>query len=358
MNLKRIFDCAGRLARFWLAIARHFLFALSLAAGGLLTSAAHAQDSEVACEGDDLVKALAAENPALLERLRREAAETPNGKGLLWRIESTGDAPPSYLFGTMHVTDPRVVAMSEAAREAFGGARTIAVETTDILDEASMRAALAEEPELTMFLGDERLTDYLDTKERMIVQEGLAERGVPLQAVVKMKPWMLSSLISLPACELHRRESGAVMLDQKLAQEAHETGKNLVGLETAHEQLSAMASLPMELHMEALVGVLELGDGVEDFIETIMVLYLDGETGMFRPVLDRLLVEAGQNTDGYAEFDRLMIERRNEVMAERAMPLLEEGGAFIAVGAMHLPGERGLVALFREAGYEVQAIEE
>ncbi len=44
-------------------------------------------------------------------------------------------------------------------------------------------------------------------------------------------------------------------------------------------------------------------------------------------------------------------------MRDRALPLLGKGGAFIAVGALHLPGDKGLVALFREAGYTVTAVE-
>lgn len=40
-------------------------------------------------------------------------------------------------------------------------------------------------------------------------------------------------------------------------------------------------------------------------------------------------------------------------MAERAAPLLEKGGAFIAVGALHLPGKEGLIERFRALGYTV-----
>jgi uncharacterized protein YbaP (TraB family) len=52
-----------------------------------------------------------------------------------------------------------------------------------------------------------------------------------------------------------------------------------------------------------------------------------------------------------------MLTVRNTRMRDAAIPLMAEGGAFIAVGALHLVGREGLVALFREAGFSVYAIE-
>lgn len=336
--------------------ATNLLFALCFLAVLLLAAGrAHAEESD--CGGTDLVEELAAKDPFLLKRLRQEAADVPNGGGLLWRVEGNDGTAPSYLFGTMHVTDPRVLQMSEHARKALQNSQAVVIETTDILDPSQMLALLSTSPELLMFPPEENLTDHLSSDERELVQAALAERGVPLQSVVKMKPWMLVSLVSLPNCELRRKEAGALVLDAKIAEEARQGGKRLIGLETAKEQLTAISSLPMTLHIEALVGVLELGDRVDDMIETLIALYLEGQTGMFQPVLQDVLMEDAQGKEGYVAFEERMIVMRNKVMAQRAAPLLDEGGAFIAVGAMHLPGEGGLVSLLRKAGYHVNRVD-
>ncbi|MDZ5699262.1 TraB/GumN family protein [Chelativorans sp. M5D2P16] len=351
--MKRARSIADRIAEFSLGFvsAVNLLFVLVFMAM-LLIATGRLRAEEAACAGRDLVEELAERDPALLEEMQEEAAAAENGRGLLWRVEGR-QGPPSYLFGTMHVSDPRVVDLPSAAREAFAEAGTIVIETTEVLDEREMMAAMAETPGLMMFPPGEDLTDHLTPREYDIVSAALAARGVPLQSVVKMKPWMLIALVSLPACELERQEEGALVLDAKLADQAQAEGKRLVGLESLREQLGAMASLPMETHVHGLIGTLALKDRADDMIETLIGLYLRGETGMFWPALDRLLPDDEVTAQSYAAFEEAMVKARNRQMAERAVPLIEAGGAFIAVGAMHLPGPDGLVSLLREAGYTV-----
>jgi hypothetical protein len=57
-----------------------------------------------------------------------------------------------------------------------------------------------------------------------------------------------------------------------------------------------------------------------------------------------------------AFLDRL-ITRRNLRMRDRALPLVERGGALIIVGAAHLPGAEGLLSLLRQSGYAVERVE-
>lgn len=336
---------------FGLLLALHALFFFSfLLTAGLATARAEA----AACKGEDLLAALEAEDPARLDAIRAEAAKTPNGRGLLWRVEKPG-VEPSFLFGTMHMTDPRVTALAPEAQRAFEAADRLVIETTDVLDEKRMVAALAANPELTMFTDGTTLSSLLSPEDAAVLAEGLEARGIPPSSVAKMKPWILASVVSMPACELSRKAQGLPMLDVKLARDAQAAGKPVEGLETAADQLNAMASLPLDFHMKGLVDTLKLGDRLEDVIETMIVLYEKGETGLFWPLFR---AEFPQSDDGgYAAFEETMITRRNHAMAERALPILAEGDVFVAVGALHLPGEDGLVALLREHGFTVAPAE-
>ena len=184
----------------------------------------------------------------------------------------------------------------------------------------------------------------------------LEARGIPPASVATMKPWMLATMVALPACELARQSAGQPILDKKLAEDAQASGKALEGLETIAEQLGAMASLPMDFHMKGLVETLKLGDRMDDVIETMIVLYKAERVDMFWPLFRETLPQQAGD-DGYAAFEQAMIRTRNRTMAERAGAVLSRGNAFIAVGALHLPGEEGLVELFRKAGFTVSAVE-
>lgn len=325
-----------------------FLMVLAAATG-------QARAETAACTGKSMLTDLVAEKPQELAKIEAEAAGTLNGDRLLWKIEKAGVAP-SYLFGTMHMTDPRVTTLTPEAQNAFDAAKTIVIETTDVLDKAAMAAALARQPELMMFTDSTTLTSLLSPEDRATLEKGLAERGIPLASVMKMKPWMLAAMVALPACEIARQASGAPVLDVKLAQEAKADGKALKGLETAVDQLGAMASLPMEFHLRGLVDSIKLGDRIDDVMETMIDLYEREQVAMIMPLINAVTEEAGGDNSGYADFEQTMITARNVTMANHAAPIIDGGAAFIAVGALHLPGPGGVIELLRKAGYTVTPV--
>ncbi|WP_306120609.1 MULTISPECIES: TraB/GumN family protein [unclassified Roseitalea] len=308
-----------------------------------------------ACQGRNLLESLKADEPGTYADILAAGEATINGDTLLFRIERDGLAP-SHVFGTMHMTDPRVTELPPAAAEAFDAARTVAIETTEILDPQQAQTALLSKPELTMFTGTGRLSDFLDDADRQVLKDGLAERGLQLALIDRMKPWLVAGMVALPECETARKQAGAQILDIALAMRAKAEGKRLVGLETMVEQLEAMASLPMAFHVKGLVETVALGAMIDDINETMVMLYDQGRIGLVWPVLRAMAPAAAGDDVGYAEFERTMVNARNRTMAERAMPLIEQGGAFIAVGALHLPGEEGVPELLARAGYQVTPV--
>ena len=342
------------LATLKLLAAVNMLFLISLIfAIAFVSSKARAETP--ACTGTDMLAALEREDPAAMAAIRAEAAKVPNGKGLLWKIEKDGRV--SFLFGTMHMTDERVTSLTAPARKAFDASTTVVIETTDVLDKAQMITALMQRPELTMFTDGTTLTSLLPPGEVQGVNTALDHRGIPLASVAKMKPWMLSAMLALPACELARQADGAPILDVRLAEDAKASGKSLQGLETAMSQLEAMASLPMDFHIRGLVETIKLGDRIDDVIETMIVLYVNGDTGTFWPLFKSVMPGGAEDETGYAAFEQTMITERNQTMAEKADPILAKGNAFIAVGALHLPGREGLIELLRDAGYTVTPVD-
>ncbi|AWC21636.1 TraB family protein [Aminobacter sp. MSH1] len=345
-------DRASLLSLKLLAALNVLFFVLFFAVAFLFAGKARAEAP--VCTGSDMLAELAKDNPTLLAKIEAEAKATLNGQGLLWKLEKPGQKP-SWLYGTMHVTDPRVTKLQPAAQKAFDGSHTMVIETTDVLDQNAMVASLMKQPELMMFTDSTTLPSLMSPDELATVNAALEARGIPPGSVSKMKPWMLSSMVALPACELTRKAAGAPVLDILIAQQAKAAGKQVKGLETAADQLSAMASLPIEFHIKGLVETLKLGNRMDDVIETMVVLYQRGDTGMFWPLFRNALPSGESDDSGYAAFEEAMVTTRNKTMVDRAGPLVAQGDVFMAVGALHLPGPDGLVELFRKAGYTVTA---
>lgn len=356
-TMKRVIAIADRtaLASLRLLVALNVLFFLSFLVIALL-AAGKARAETPACAGADMLSALQKDDPATYRKIETEAAATPNGKGLLWKLEKAGERP-SFLFGTMHMSDPRVTTLPPAAQKAFDAADTIVIETTEVLDQQKMMAAFQKEPELMMFTDSTTLSSLLSPDDAAAVNKALDSRGIPPASVAKMKPWMLSTMVALPACELARQAGGTPVLDIKLAHDAKALGKAVDGLETIADQLRAMASLPLAFHMKGLVDTLKLGNRVNDVNETMIVLYQRGDIGMLWPLFRAVLPGDEDDSAGYAAFEETMITSRNKVMIDHAGPILAKGNAFMAVGALHLPGAEGLVEDFRKAGYTVTAVD-
>lgn len=336
----------------WLCACLHGLLLLSFLA--LLAFAPSARAEDAACRGHNLLTEMRDKDPATYRQILKDGEAIPNGKGLFWKIEKPG-IETSYLLGTMHVTDPRVLALPRGAMAAKAGAKVIVIESDEILDEQKAMARLMTKPQLTMMMDGKTIQSFLSPADEAKLETALKERGIPLGAVSRMQPWMLSSFVALPACELARKAKGASFLDKQLAEDAISAGKPVKGLETMEEQLSAMASIPTEFHLKSLMEMLALGDKMDDVMVTMTDLYLSGDIGLTTPMLKAVSPD-GADGEGYAEFEERVVTARNHTMAERARPLLDQGGVFMAVGALHLVGEEGLVSLLRADGFTVTAV--
>jgi uncharacterized protein len=329
----------------------------------LFSTGVHAQapaaktPADQACVGKNLAPALQEHDPATYAKVETEAAKTPNGEAIFWKIEKAG-IKPSYLLGTMHVTDPRVLTMPDGAEAAARRADTIIVESDEVLDDKKAAIALMAKPELSMFTDGSTITSRLTAEQVKELEAGLKKRGLALSAVNRMKPWIIASFVALPACELARKAEGTSFLDKRIAQDAANAGKRVVGLETYAEQLAALNDLPMAFHLKSLIETLQLGDKMNDINETMIDLYLKGDIGAIVPMLQALSPDSSSAKDpDYAAFEQRIILDRNKVMATRAAPTLDHGNVFMAVGALHLPGQDGLVALLRQHGFTVTAMQ-
>jgi uncharacterized protein YbaP (TraB family) len=85
-------------------------------------------------------------------------------------------------------------------------------------------------------------------------------------------------------------------------------------------------------------------------------LYLKRDLAALQAVGTDLTDTSAEERRGAEAFLDRLVDERNVRMVERMIPRLEEGATFVAVGALHLPGQRGILQLLANRGYKVAAV--
>jgi uncharacterized protein YbaP (TraB family) len=310
------------------------------------------------CHGHDLFPALKSEAPAAYAAIETAASAMPFRHGKLFRLSRAG-SEPSYLFATLHLSDPRVTSFSPQLTATLTNSKIVVletVETGDVLlraiknNHAAWRRA-------TLARDNQRADNLLGTTDFKQLEALVARSGLPRSAAREFKASTLALLLDLSACAV-RSPGTKPYLDKLVANIARENKIETVGLESMIEQIEILNGLPRETERDLLIAVLRRADRSADFIETQIARYAEGDIGGLLAWLQSAEPVRGiaQAQIPLAFVDRL-ITLRNHRMRDRALSLVRRGGAFIAVGAVHLPGKEGLLSLFETEGYHVDALE-
>jgi uncharacterized protein len=306
------------------------------------------------CRGQNMLDEMQAAEPALYAKVAEAAKKTTNAEALLWRVEKPGVAP-SYLFGTVHISDPRVTKLSPVVTAALASAKAVALEIAD-MSQAGMQAAVGANPQL-MVSADRGMAAVLTPEEFALAKAALEPAGMPEAALRIMRPWVVTMALALPMCEQLRTSSGIKVLDHQIGDTARARSIPVIGLETIAFQLQVMAGIPDDQQIGMVRAALKFADRREDMLETMLQLYIKRQTAMIWPFNLALAEKAKVSADAFKGFETDLLVRRNLTMRDAAVPHFNKGGLFMAVGAMHLVGEPGLVNLLRQAGYTVTAVE-
>lgn len=254
----------------------------------------------------------------------------------------TPEGRQNWLLGTIHTEDERVLEFPPVLDQALQQARTVGLELVPDREMLERLAAAMRLPE------DQRLSDRLDRALYERVRAALEDHGLAADSVDRLRPWAAALTLGQPPVRTGR------FMDLELARRAADHGAVSVALETVDEQLAFFTGLGDQAH-EALLrqSVEDHERGLEDF-EALVSAYLEADLGKLQQLAGRQLSQLPESVQQRFRVQGLSL--RNIEMARRAQPLLDQGAALIAVGALHLPGEKGLVALLREQGNRVAEI--
>lgn len=328
---------------------------LIIAFVSLIPFFAHA-DTLPTCTGKNMLDEVAKTDPALYGKVMAEADATPNGQAIFWKIEGKGKVEPSWLYGTAHLTDPRINELAPGAEQAVSHASVLALELKEAVSAQQLAAAMMSRARFLAMPPGQHLWDIIDDADEAAIKGSPnfpADRASVLDAY---QPWVVATMLNFPKCEQARMAAGRFGVDQTIAQKAMFADVEVVGLETVDEQIALFAGMAMNVQVRYLVAMAKSGAVMDDYIETLVQLYQRRKLAALMPLTKELKTPGSEDLELMTFFEDDLIKKRNRIMEDRAAKLIDKGNAFIAVGALHLIGKEGLVELLRQAGYKVTPV--
>lgn len=334
--------------------------ALILCAGGLPALGQGTDTPEITCAGANLIDALPADQRA---RIDAAAALVPFHKGLVWQAHRGG--AQMTIIGTYHFDDPRHDAVLSQVVPYLMQADLLMVEAGPE-EEAQLMQAMIADPTLMADPEGPTLAERLTPEDWALLSEALSERGVPAMIGSRFRPWYMTMMMGISPCMMRKLaetggESGG--LDQMLVDLAEHHDIPVRALEPWDTIFSIFADLTPQQEIDMLRSTLPTALYADDYGATLADAYFAGDvwtlwefsrfdayenSGLTRDEVDQMMDLAQ---------DRLMDMRNKSWIApmERAAGEAAEHGKGIVVGfgALHLPGDNGVLHLLEKQGWVV-----
>jgi uncharacterized protein len=280
------------------------------------------------------------------------AAQAPAGgpstplrasRSFLWKVQS--GAGVLYLAGSVHALDRSVYPLSAAFQRAFDASGAL-VEEIDLAESSTLASA-------PMLLGKGMFQDG-QTFERVVSRETFALVSARLKSspfgmelINMMKPWMVDMMLT--AMEVEQAGLDVNLgLDKHFYDRAAMAGKDVIPLETAESQVDRMDRMPIAVQEQMLRSTLRGIDSTKGALGTVVAAWKRGDAA----AMERMLLS---EFDGLpAAYQSLLVERNRNWMPQLDACLARRSACFVVVGAAHLVGPDGLLALLQRKGYQVE----
>ena len=301
------------------------------------------------CAGPNLYDQLPeAERAAMAQT----AAQAPWSSGLLWQVKKKGIT--SYIIGTMHLPDRGLAPIAARVEGLLPSVDRVFLELTSE-DESALQNHLQNRPDLMFITHGPSLIDRLSDAEWALVSQEAQQRGVPPFMAAKMQPWVLGMTVAIPVCAMEAMQSGARGLDRTLEARALQAGLPIASLDDPLGLISTLSAGSIEEQVVDMKIGLAMGLDPDDD-NSIIALYLREEPmliweyGKFQA---RKAAPSGNVEELLQEFEKALITDRNQQWLQYLEPALSERSSLVAVGALHLGGQQGLLQLLYEQGFAI-----
>lgn len=310
-----------------------------------------------ACGGRNQLAALPA---ATRDRLMAAAHAAPHAQGLLWRAERNGHEV--IILGTFHLDDPRHGPILDRVRPLLAQARLLMVEAGP-REQAALESAMSDQPDLVFDTTGPDLRESM-AAEWPVLAAAMQARGVPEFLAAKFRPWLVSVTLSFSPCALRAQQAGARGIDHRVIDLATERGLPVAALEPYDTVFRIFGRMPEADQRDMLRLALASAAEADDSTATLAAAYFAAEPRLAweftrHDAHEKSGLSAAEVDAELARMERWLLSDRNRNWARAVARESARGGGpiLVAVGALHLPGETGLLRLLEQRGFALTRLD-
>lgn len=260
---------------------------------------------------------------------------------LLWRVSGNGLKQPSYLFGTFHLMCKDDIHFSDQLKTAFNNADKVYMEL-DMDDPATMLAGLL----LVNMKDGKKLQQLYSVAAYKRVSSFFSDSlQMPLSFIEHMKPFFLEALL-YPKMMPCKTFSG---VEEELMKLAKTDKKEIKGFETMEFQSAIFDSIPYQEQANELIKSIDSLEFNKKEFDTMMAVYKSQRINEIENLFSK-------SESGMEAHQDILLNDRNKNWVGQLKNILKDTSVFVAVGAGHLVGKLGLIALLKKEGYTVEPL--
>ncbi|PSL18210.1 TraB/GumN family protein [Shimia abyssi] len=312
-----------------------------------------------ACDGPSEFDALPSERRAELEA---RAANAPFHEGILWQAKKNGHT--SYIVGTMHIPDPRHSIVMDRLTSELDAPEQLFMELSHA-DQQAFQHHLTANPALTLITDGPSLIDRLGDENWAKLQPHLSALGLPGFVAANYQPWFLGMTLSIPPCAMTELREGKPGLDRLIELWSTEANAPVQSLDNTKSLLDLLASDPLHEQVSDFKWSLSLGLPIAgvDSNATLTALYFQEKIQLFWEYTQDKAQDYITTPEDKARLDAItaelqaeLINARNLAWVDTLAPELAAAPAVVAVGALHLPGDDGVLNLLSLRGFALTRV--
>ncbi len=262
--------------------------------------------------------------------------------------QASKDESVVYLGGTIHLLRSRDYPLPAAFETAYQASDRLFFE----IDQSQMMdmAVQARMMQQLTYQDERTLQSVLDESTYAALTAHAESAGLPMAMMQKFKPGMLLSTLSM--IEFQRRGFTPQGVDAFFNTRAMGDGKPRGELETIDQQIALLAGMGEGFESEFVAYTLSDLENVGEAIEELVAAWRTGDRETLATTFINPMLE-----EAPALYDTMLVARNNNWMPQIEAMFAEPGTEFVLVGAAHLVGEHGLLAMLSERGYEISRVD-